>query len=287
TIKRGETVGLVGESGCGKSTVARTIIGLEKSKSGHIYFEGKDLTRISEKEMRKLRKDVQLIFQDPFSSLHPKLTVEQIIEEPWRNYPELLAKDKWENEVIRLMKLVGLNPNNRKHYPHQFSGGQCQRINIARALAFKPKLIICDESVSALDVSIQAQIINLLQDLQEELNIAYLFISHDLSVVRHICDKVSVMYLGKIVEAGNKVDVFEKPSHPYTKALISAIPSPEPWASVDVEEIILEGDIPSPANPPSGCRFRTRCWMAQDICTKSEPVLRDKENNHYSACHFS
>lgn len=287
-IFSGETVGLVGESGCGKSTVARTIIGLEKPKSGQIYFEGHDLTEISHKNMRKLRKDVQLIFQDPLSALHPKMTVKELIQEPWKNHPDVLEKKNWEEEVIKLMELVGLNPDSKNNYPHQFSGGQCQRINIARALALRPKLLICDESVSALDVSIQAQIINLLQDLQKELGISYLFISHDLSVVRHICNRIAVMYLGKIMEIGDGKDIFQAPTHPYTQALLSAIPNPNPWDIIKQKEVILEGDLPSPAAPPSGCRFRTRCWKAQAICEKEEPELLIRSScGHLSACHFA
>jgi len=286
-IYSGETVGLVGESGCGKSTVAKTIIGLEEPKKGHIYFEGHDLTNITHKKMRSLRKDVQLIFQDPVSSLHPKMTVKEIIQESWKNNPGTLERKFWDKEVIKLMELVGLNPDSRNNYPHQFSGGQAQRINIARALALRPKLLICDESVSALDVSIQAQIINLLQDLQKELVISYLFISHDLSVVRHICDRVAVMYLGKLVEIGDRKDIFQEPTHPYTQALLSAIPTPNPWDIIKRKEVVLEGDLPSPANPPSGCRFRTRCWKAQDICKKEEPELLTRSCGHLSARHFA
>lgn len=286
-IYPGETMGLVGESGCGKSTVARTILGLEKAKSGSIFFEGKDLTKISNKEMQVLRKDIQLVFQDPDASLNPRMRVRDLITEPWLIHPNTVERKDWDNEVAKIMRLVGLNPNSAHHYPHQFSGGQRQRICIARALALRPKLIVCDEAVSALDVSVQAQILNLLQDLQEKLGLAYLFISHDLSVVRHLCKKISVMYLGKIIETGDRDDIFEAATHPYTKALLSAVPDPEPWLKLVKDEIILEGDIPSPANPPSGCRFRTRCWKAQDICKVEEPKLtprRDKD--HCSACHF-
>ncbi|WP_277679617.1 ABC transporter ATP-binding protein [Gracilibacillus dipsosauri] len=286
SIYPGETLGLVGESGCGKSTVARTIIGLEKATSGHIYFNGKDLTNISNREMRNLRKDIQLIFQDPDASLNPRMTVKELIQEPWIVNPGVVDKEDWDTEVIKLMELVGLNPSSADNYPHQFSGGQRQRICIARALALKPKLIICDEAVSALDVSVQAQILNLLQDLQKELGLAYLFISHDLSVIRHLCDRVSVMYLGKIVENGSSEQIFTNSSHPYTQALLSAVPVPNTW-EVERDQIILEGDIPSPANPPSGCRFRTRCWLAKDICEQEEPKLLELENNHYCACHFA
>ncbi|AQS56446.1 ABC transporter ATP-binding protein [Novibacillus thermophilus] len=286
-IYQGETLGLVGESGCGKSTVARTIVGLEKSESGHIYFNGLDLTKLSNRRMRKVRKDIQFIFQDPFASLHPKMTVKELIQEPWEVHPEVVDRSDWDKEVMRLMEMVGLNPASRYNYAHQFSGGQCQRICIARALALRPKLIICDEAVSALDVSIQAQILNLLQDLQKELGLAYLFISHDLSVVRHICDRICVMYLGKIVEFGDRDQIFHSPSHPYTQALLSAVPVPEPWNIVERKEFILEGDIPSPANPPSGCRFRTRCWKAQEICKLEDPPLNEQEEGHASACHFA
>lgn len=286
-IYQGETLGLVGESGCGKSTVARTIVGLEKSESGHIYFNGLDLTKLSSRRMRNVRKDIQLIFQDPFASLHPKMTVKELIQEPWEVHPEVVDRSDWDKEVMRLMEMVGLNPASRYNYAHQFSGGQCQRICIARALALRPKLIICDEAVSALDVSIQAQILNLLQDLQKELGLAYLFISHDLSVVRHICDRICVMYLGKIVEFGDRDQIFHSPSHPYTQALLSAVPVPEPWNIVERKEFILEGDIPSPANPPSGCRFRTRCWKAQEICKLEDPPLNEQEEGHASACHFA
>ncbi|MBH0164226.1 ATP-binding cassette domain-containing protein [Fictibacillus sp. 7GRE50] len=287
TIYPGDTMGLVGESGCGKSTVARTILGLEKSKSGSILFEGKDLTNISNKEMQELRKDVQLIFQDPDASLNPRMRVKDLITEPWLIHPGIVDKKDWDQEVAKMMRLVGLNPNSAHNYPHQFSGGQRQRICIARALALRPKLLVCDEAVSALDVSVQAQILNLLQDLQNKLGLAYLFISHDLSVVRHLCNKISVMYLGKIIETGNREDIFESPTHPYTKALLSAVPDPEPWLKHDKEEIILEGDIPSPADPPNGCRFQTRCWKVQDRCKVEEPVLTSRSHNdHYSACHF-
>lgn len=286
-IYQGETLGLVGESGCGKSTVARTIVGLEKSESGHIYFNGLDLTKLSNRRMRKVRKDIQFIFQDPFASLHPKMTIKELIQEPWEVHPEVVDRSDWDKEVMRLMEMVGLNPASRYNYAHQFSGGQCQRICIARALALRPKLIICDEAVSALDVSIQAQILNLLQDLQKELGLTYLFISHDLSVVRHICDRICVMYLGKIVEFGDRDQIFHSPSHPYTQALLSAVPVPEPWNIVERKEFILEGDIPSPANPPSGCRFRTRCWKAQEICKLEDPPLNEQEEGHASACHFA
>jgi oligopeptide transport system ATP-binding protein len=286
SVYPGETLGLVGESGCGKSTVARTITGLERSKSGHVYFEGRDLTRLSYAQMRALRQDIQLIFQDPFASLNPRMTVRELVTEPWQIH-DVLQKERWETELTKLLEMVGLEPDHADRHPHQFSGGQRQRICIARALALRPKLVICDEAVSALDVSIQAQILNLLKELQQELGLAYVFISHDLSVVRHVCDRVAVMYLGKIMEIGDRDAVYELPTNPYTQALLSAAPVAKPWLAEGRKEIVLEGDIPSPANPPSGCRFRTRCWKAEDICATEEPALEDRSHGHPSACHFA
>jgi oligopeptide/dipeptide ABC transporter ATP-binding protein len=286
-IYPGETLGLVGESGCGKSTVARTIVGLENAKSGHVYLEGRDLTKLPKRQMRALRRDVQLIFQDPFASLNPRMTVRELVTEPWEIHSGIVERERREEELGELLEKVGLQKDHADRYPHQFSGGQRQRISIARALAVRPKLIVCDEAVSALDVSIQAQILNLLEDLQEELNVSYLFISHDLSVVRHICDRVAVMYLGKIMEIGEREVIYESPTNPYTQALLSAAPVSKPWLAEGRKEIVLEGDIPSPADPPSGCRFRTRCWKAEDICASEEPALVDRGHGHPSACHFA
>lgn len=286
-LYEGETLGLVGESGSGKSTVARTIIGLEQASAGDVIFQGKNLATVSRTELRDLRRGVQMIFQDPFSSLNPRRTVAELVAEAWEVQPGIVPRKRWRSEVQELLERVGLNPDHMNRYPHQFSGGQRQRIGIARALAMRPQLIICDEAVSALDVSIQAQVLNLLQDLQADLGLTYLFIAHDLSVVQHISDRIAVMYLGKIVEIGGREEVFTNPTHPYTQALLSAIPVPHPWRTPQRERIVLGGDVPSPADPPSGCRFRTRCWKAQDICAEVDPVLEVRAANHPSACHFA
>lgn len=283
----GETLGLVGESGSGKSTIARTIIGLEQPAAGNVLFEGDDLASISPAGLRQLRRDVQMIFQDPYSSLNPRRTAGQIVSEAWEIHPDVVPRDRWDAEVKDLLARVGLNPDHADRYPHQFSGGQRQRIGIARALALQPKLIICDEAVSALDVSIQAQVLNLLQDLQRDLGLTYLFIAHDLSVVRHLSDRVAVMYLGKIVEIASREEIFQRPTHPYTQALLSAVPVPRPWLHPEREQILIAGDIPSPADPPSGCRFRTRCWKAQELCAAEEPALEERVGLHPSACHFA
>ena len=284
-LDRGETLGLVGESGCGKSTTARTILGLEKATSGEVWFEGRNLVDMGRSDMRLVRRDMQVIFQDPYSSLNPRMTVAKIVSEPWRIHPDVVPPDKHRSRAQELLEMVGLDPNHVNRYPHQFSGGQRQRIGIARALALNPKLIIADEPVSALDVSVQAQVVNLLKDLQKELGLAYLFIAHDLSVVRHICDRVAVMYLGKIAEMGDENGVYEQTAHPYTKALLSAVPVPSADQSRRPERIRLEGDVPSPSNPPSGCRFRTRCWKATDLCAAEEPPLADPGLGHVVACH--
>lgn len=286
-LRPGETLGLVGESGSGKSTVARTVIGLEQPTGGTVTFQGRNLADVSGEELRALRRDIQMIFQDPYSSLNPRRTVLELVSEAWQVHPELVPRKKWRSEAQDLLARVGLNPDHMDRYPHQFSGGQRQRIGIARALAMRPKLIICDEAVSALDVSVQAQVLNLMQDLQRELGLTYLFIAHDLSVVRHISDRIAVMYLGQIVELGEREQVFQQPTHPYTQALLSAIPVARPWDAPPRERIILAGDVPSPADPPSGCRFRTRCWKAQDLCAREAPALVDRVADHPSACHFA
>lgn len=284
-LDKGETLGLVGESGCGKSTTARTILGLETATSGEVWFQGKNLVGLNKNEMRLVRRDMQVIFQDPYASLNPRMTVANIVSEPWKIHDDIVDPSQHRSRTQAILEMVGLNPNHVNRYPHQFSGGQRQRIGIARALALEPKLIIADEPVSALDVSVQAQVVNLLKDLQAELGLAYLFIAHDLSVVRHICDRVAVMYLGKVAEIGDEHGVYERTGHPYTKALLSAVPVPSADQSRRPERIRLEGDVPSPSDPPSGCRFRTRCWKATDICREQEPELRDPGIDHLVACH--
>jgi len=284
-INRGETFGLVGESGCGKSTTGRAIIRLYKSTGGEVLFKGKDLATLGDSEMRKMRRHLQMIFQDPFASLNPKMTVETIVSEPMQIH-DLVPKKEQRLRVQELLQTVGLNAHFADRYPHEFSGGQRQRIGIARALAASPDFVVCDEPVSALDVSIQMQIVNLLEDLQGRLGLTYLFIAHDLSVVRHISNRVAVMYLGKIVEVGDRNNLYDDPLHPYTKALLSAVPIPDPVTEKKRERIILTGDVPSPINPPSGCRFHTRCPHVMDVCRQIDPILADQGGQHLAACHL-
>jgi oligopeptide transport system ATP-binding protein len=287
-LYKGETLGLVGESGCGKSTTARLLMRLDQPTEGQILFHGEDIARLSGKALKAVRRNIQIVLQDPYSSLNPRMTVGDIVGEPFQIHSDVAPKGSRRKMVQELLEVVGLNPEHIHRYPHQFSGGQRQRIGIARGLALRPEVIICDEPVSALDVSVQAQVINLFEKLQDEFGLSYVFIAHDLSVVRHICDRVSVMYLGKVVETGNEAQIYERPTHPYTQALLSAVPVPDPTLRGRRDQIMLEGDVPSPANPPSGCRFRTRCWKAQDVCAKEEPALVVREGlDHPSACHFA
>ncbi|MEU8146593.1 dipeptide ABC transporter ATP-binding protein [Nonomuraea sp. NPDC048901] len=284
-VFKGETLGLVGESGCGKSTTGRLVTRLLEPTAGKVVFEGRDITHMSQGKLRPLRRDMQMIFQDPFSSLNPRHTVGTIVGAPFR-IQGVQTEQGIKKAVQDILQLVGLNPEHYNRYPHEFSGGQRQRIGIARTLALKPKLIIADEPVSALDVSIQAQVVNLLEDLQNELDLTYVVIAHDLSVVRHISDRVAVMYLGKIVEIADRKRLYSSPMHPYTNALLSAVPIPDPKARADGDRIRLTGDVPSPLNPPPACRFHTRCWKAQDICKTVEPPLEELASGHRVACHF-
>jgi oligopeptide transport system ATP-binding protein len=286
TIQTGETLGLVGESGCGKSTLGRVIVQLQPATSGHVFFQDVDLTKTRGEKLRRVRQQMQMIFQDPYASLNPRMAVGDIIAEPLRNFGIARGRDA-EKKVQEVMRVCGLNPNFINRYPHEFSGGQRQRIGIARSLVLNPSFIVADEPVSALDVSIQAQIVNLLEDLQDRFHLTYLFIAHDLSVVNHMSDRIAVMYLGKIVEMGSTAAVRDRPQHPYTKVLQSSVPIPDPDLEAARRPILLTGEIPSPVNPPSGCRFHTRCPIAQQICTDVEPPLEMKEGGHLAACHFA
>ncbi|MGC0312635.1 ABC transporter ATP-binding protein [Kitasatospora acidiphila] len=289
---KGETLGIVGESGCGKSTLAKVLMNLEPATSGSVRYKGEEISRLTGAALKAVRRNIQMVFQDPYTSLNPRMTVGDIIGEPFEIHTEVAPKGDRRKAVQDLLDVVGLNPEYINRYPHQFSGGQRQRIGIARGLALKPEVIICDEPVSALDVSVQAQVINLLEQLQGEFNLSYMFIAHDLSIVRHISDRVGVMYLGKLVEIGSDLEIYDHATHPYTQALLSAVPVPDPSARESRDRIVLSGDVPSPANPPSGCRFRTRCWKAQEKCAIEEPLLARPPwltglAAHDSACHFA